>query len=166
MSATSARLLSAIDVVPTPLPTLWLGKVMVPPAGALNRWSRVCLLTPYRQALTPTPTSPSCYKYCSSFTEGGMPPLDRRRTRGGVRHDSGLTAENATVGVDEFIELVRRGGTYLATQAKRRDYFAAKCGAQSTISRLGRSRPRIRSTYRWQYILRRPSTRASAVFLT
>jgi hypothetical protein len=70
-----------------------------------------------------------------------------------VRHDAGLTAEERSRAVDEFIELVAAVDGILAAQAKAdAGYFAAKCGRAVDEAEARAIEAAFLKAYRWQYI--------------
>ena len=71
-----------------------------------------------------------------------------------VRHDAGLTAEERDRAVDEFIELVGRGGRHPARRRPPADagYFAAACGRAVDEAEAQAIEAGFLKAYRWQYI--------------
>jgi hypothetical protein len=70
-----------------------------------------------------------------------------------LRHDTGLTAEQRDLAVDEFIELVGAVDGILRAQAKAdASYFAAKCGRVVHETEARTIEAAFLQAYRWQYI--------------
>jgi len=70
-----------------------------------------------------------------------------------LRHDAGLTADQRSRAVDEFIELVAAVDGILQAQAKAdAGYFVRTCGRPIDESEAGAIEAAFLKAYRWQYI--------------